>query len=102
MKLFGAVNIRYSGKYDCPPWRLNICFRSELCGTTPIKLAGRTTHPTACTLSTDPRLGLSGTNHNVKCHHNCGLIYYGLLILERGSDPRICSIYSFLTEDIAL
>lgn len=95
MKVLGSACIRYSGIYYCPPWCPCVCFRSEHCGTTPIKLAGRTTQPTACTSSTDLRLGSSGTDNNVKCHQSCGLIYYGLLILEKGSNPRICSIYSF-------
>lgn len=38
-----------------------VCFRLEHCGMTPIKLAGRTLPPTACTSSTDPRPGSSGT-----------------------------------------
>lgn len=43
------------------PLNLCVCLRSEHCGMTPIKLAGRTTQRTACILYTDPRLGSSGT-----------------------------------------
>ena len=65
--------VMYHNKYliwvDKPdlkqPWTLAlspaVCFRSELCGMIPIKLAGKTTQPTECTLSTDPRLDSSGT-----------------------------------------
>lgn len=49
-------------QYSCPPWILclSICLRSGHCGMTLIKLAGRTSQLTACTSSTDPKLGSSG------------------------------------------
>lgn len=61
-------HIYYPGRiywFTSPSHPLSVCLcvrsRSEPCGTTPIKSDGRTTRPTACTSSTDPRPASSGT-----------------------------------------